>query len=431
MQLREYIQRQSRQDGVEHIHAVVDADIDLGTRAYQRLRSNASTLTWFHHVSGTACSVVANMFATTARIEQLLYCAGQTLTQRLNALPAHVCTWDDFCAYIRTDFAAIARPPSADSTIYTALDSLYELPQIRYWEGDSRPYFSLATLFSRARGDAEINAGIYRLSVVGPRTLTVNWRAGSRAHAVWQDYATRAEKMPVSIALGVDPALTFASLFPLPASGSELSFWGFIRARPQLVGRNGAELPLPQGAEVLLQGYVEPAELLPEGSYANHTGFYTNSVLCPIIQLEHIHMRPDAIVPVTVVGPPPTESALLGAQVWKLLAILLRREFPFILALGCPPETSHLPVLIVQVSVPQSEPEWERWRNTILQHPLLGRCHTLILVDETTDCADFSHIYWHCMNQELSCYSIVRHGLRLLDGVSWRFSGKKKVVVPF
>ncbi|MDY0212323.1 MAG: UbiD family decarboxylase [Desulfuromonadaceae bacterium] len=427
MPLREHIHQLSKLGDVAHIRHEVDADIDLSTQAYRRMCARATELTWFHHVKDTTCSVIANLFATTEKIEQLLSNAGLSLAQRLNALPLHILTWTDFSAYVRAEYAEVAAHHDVDTTVYAELGSLYELPMVRYWEGDSHPYFSLATLFSQARGAVETNAGIYRLATVGPRTLTVNWRAGSRAYTVWQDYASQAERMPVTIALGVDPALTFASMFPLPESGSELSFWGFIRAQPQQVDTNSYGLPLPQGAEVLLQGYVEPSQLLHEGSYANHTGFYTQSDLCPVIHIEKIHMHYDAIVPVTVVGPPPTESALLGAQVWSLLTVLLRRECPFILAVVCPQETSHLPVVIVQVSTPNTEQIWGLWRNTILNHSILGRTHTLILVDEATDCADFRHIYWHCMNQEVACYSVPRPSLRVIDGVCWRFNGRKKV----
>lgn len=431
MPLRTYICQQNQLGDVEHVHAAVAADIDLSMRIFQRMRSHKPALLWFHRVSGTSCSVVANLFATSARIEHLLCSSDRTLTQRLSALPPHVRTWEDFCTHIRTDYAVLTTPPGARAYSSVALNSLHELPQVRYWEGDSHPYFSLATLFSRAWGTTEINAGIYRLCVVGPHTLTVNWRAGSRAHAAWQGYAARAERMPVTIALGVDPTLTFASLFPLPASGSELSFWNFIRAGRQQINVNAAGLPLPPGAEVVLQGYVDPTQLQHEGSYANHTGFYTRSVPCPIIQVEQICMRSNAIIPVTLVGPPPTESALLGTQVWQLLAVLLQRECPFILTLTSPPETSHLPVLIIQVSAPATALIWERWRNIVLDHPILGRAHTLILVDTTTDTANFRHMYWHCMNQELECYTNPRPGLRLVDGVSWRFKGKKKVKLPF
>lgn len=431
MSLRDYIYKKNQQTEVEDIYSVVDADIALSAQVYKHRCSSTQKLMWFHNVDGTTCSVVSNLFSTTAEIEKLLSCDGCLLSQRISALPANIHTWDDLCAYIRAEYAVLPIQSRDVDPTYNSLKSLYKLPQVRYWAGDSRAYFSLATTFSRAWEAEEINAGIYRLSVVGPRTLIVNWRPGSRAHTAWQGYATRLEKMPVTIALGVDPRLTFASLFPLPASGSELSFWGFMRAQRQQVCMNDAGLPIPSGAEVLLQGYVEPLQLRHEGSYANHTGYYTDSIPCPVIQIQEMQMRPDAIVPITVVGPPPTESSVLGSHVWKLLAVLLRRECPFILELVCPQETSHLPVLIIQVSTPKNTQEWELWREVILNHPILSRSHTLILIEESTAIANFSHLYWHCMNQGISCFSSPRPDLRVVDGVGWLFNGRRKVVIPF
>jgi len=217
-------------------------------------------------------------------------------------------------------------------------------------------------------------------------------------------------------------------MFPLPGVGTELAFWGFMRGSARALRYNSERLPLPMDAEIVMEGYVDPFQLHEEGSYANHTGFYTESVPCPVMHIDNIRARDDAIMPITLVGPPPTENALLGTTIWQHLFVYIRRELPFLLHLSCPVETAYLPVIILQVKSPKSVSEWTDRKRIIQQHSILRRVHTLVLVDESTDISTFKLIYWHSMNLGLESYFVADSGMRVVDGVLWRYQGKRKVL---
>jgi len=428
MSLREFIQQHRYLAEVSDIHAAVDPDVHLSALVFARMRKHSSSIMWFHELQGSAFSVVSNLFATRERLNRVLTHAGESLEKRLEQLPSSVENWTEFSAYIRQHFACIQTAESETEAEYIEIDSLYDLPQVRYWPGDSCAYFSLSTVLTRAFDSSEINAGIYRLSPIDARSMTLNWRSGSRAYSAWRLYADRGERMPLTVVMGVDPALTFASMFPLPAVGAELAFWGFIRGCPQRLAFSAEGLPLPRGAEIVIEGHVDPVNLHYEGSFANHTGFYTESVPCPVMHVSSIRARYDAVMPITVVGPPPTENALLGTAIWQLLFVYIRRELPYLLHLICPPETAHLPVVIIQVQAPKCLAEWKMRREIILQHSILKRVHTLVLVDEQTEISNSKLIYWHCMNLEKDSYAVSDSGLRVVDGVLWRYRGKRKVL---
>lgn len=429
MSLREFIHQCRLSSEVVDIHTPVDADAFLSALLCAHKQENSSVpIMLFHKIEGSSFSLVANLFGTNKRIDSVLSHANVPLVKRMQEMPSRIESWKNFCAYIRQEFTCAQVTASERRFEFMELNSLYALPQLRCWAGDSRPYFSLPTVFTRAYATGDINAGVYRLSPISPRSLTLNWRPGSRAYARWRAYADRDERMPISVALGVDPALTFASLFPLPDIGNELAFWGFVRNRAQSMELNAAGLPAPLCAEIILEGYVDSVKLHPEGSFANHTGYYTDSALCPVMQVDSIRVREAAIMPVTVVGPPPTENAMLGATVWKLLFVFIQRELPCLLHLVCPAETSYLPVLLLQVQAPRSFKEWGVIKHTIQQHSLLSRAHTLILLDQTADISDPKLVYWYCMNLHNHSFHVLKSGMRVVDGVAWRYQGKRRVL---
>jgi 4-hydroxy-3-polyprenylbenzoate decarboxylase len=430
MSLREYISQHRSLSEVDDICDVVDPDTQLGAQVRARMHNPPPPIMYFRNIEGTSFSVVANLFATTERLNRLLTQCDKSLSLRLEELPSSVVTWSDFCDYIRLKYACSQVFDSEESVILSEIDSLYDLPQVRCWAGDTRAYFPLPTVFTRAIDSREINAGIYRLSPINSRAMTLNWRRGSNAYKMWRNYANQGKKMPLTVAMGVDPALTFASMFPLPGVGTELALWGFIRGCAQRLRYNREGLPFPLDAEIVMEGYVDPYQLHEEGGYANHTGFYTESVPCPVMHIDNIRAREGAIMPITLVGPPPTENALLGTTIWQHLFVYIRREIPFLLHLSCPAETAYLPLVVLQVKSPKSASEWNDSRRIILQHPILRRVHTLVLVDENTDISTFKLIYWHCMNLGLESYFVADSGMRVVDGVLWQYQGKRKVL-PF
>ncbi|MFO7831926.1 MAG: UbiD family decarboxylase [Desulfuromonadaceae bacterium] len=429
MSLREFIHQHRCLSEVVDIHTISVSDTSLSGQIYSQMQMRAPSIMLCHNADWGSFSVVANLFATEDRLNRVLEHGGESLSYRLDQLPSCIGSWSDFCAYLRRDYGDIEFSEIESDATFTELDSLYALPQIRYWSGDSRAYFSLPTVFTRDFDSGEVNAGIYRLSPLDSKTLSVNWRIGSRAYNLWRVYADRGLKMPVTVAMGVDPALAFAAMFPLPDVGAELAFWGFLRGGVQNVHFNNDGLPAPADAEVVIEGYVDPDLLLEEGSFANHTGFYTESVPCPVIHVSSIWARRDAIIPITVVGPPSTENGLLGANIWELLFVYIRRELPCLIDLICPAETSHLPVLIVQVQAPETIAEWITRKRAIQRHLILQRAHTLILVDDTSDISSSKLIYWHCMNLERDSYIISDSGMRIVDAVLWRYQGRRKVLI--
>src|SRR5687768_1339178 len=83
-------------------------------------------------------------------------------------------------------------------------------------------------------------------------------------------------KLEVAVAIGTEPASTFAAIVPVPPEVDEFIVAGFLRESPvELVKCETVDLEVPAHAEIVLEGYVRLDELRPEGPFGDHTGFYS------------------------------------------------------------------------------------------------------------------------------------------------------------
>src|SRR6201994_4276263 len=144
-------------------------------------------------------------------------------------------------------------------------------------------------------------------------------------------------RLPVAIAFGCPPAVTYAASAPLPAEIDEYLFAGFLgRDRIDLVDCVSVPLQVPAAAQVVLEGWVEPGARLPEGPFGDHTGFYTPLEPFPFMHVETMTMRSDAIYQSIVVGRPPQEDGPMGKATERIFLPLIRVMIPEIVDYDLP-----------------------------------------------------------------------------------------------
>ena len=120
--------------------------------------------------------------------------------------------------------------------------------------------------------------------------------------------------MPVAVALGGDPVLTYCATAPLPDQMDEYIFAGFLRKSPvRLTKCITQEIEVPADADLIIEGYIDPSEEFhPEGPFGDHTGFYSLTDNYPVFHVTCITHRKKAVFPATVVGIPPMEDAWIA-----------------------------------------------------------------------------------------------------------------------
>jgi 4-hydroxy-3-polyprenylbenzoate decarboxylase len=172
------------------------------------------------------------------------------------------------------------------------------------------------------------------MQVIDRRTTFMHWQIHKDGRADW--LATDG-RIPVAVALGLDPITAYSASAPLPKHIDEFMLAGFLRGSPvELVKGVTVDLEVPAHAEIVLEGYIEKDELGSEGPFGDHTGYYTAAEPFPVFHLTAMTMRKNAIYPSIVVGKPPQEDAWLGKATERIFLPAIRATVPEIVDYDLP-----------------------------------------------------------------------------------------------
>src|SRR4029077_17078125 len=193
-------------------------------------------------------------------------------------------------------------------------------------------------------------------------------------------------------ARGLDPVTTYSASAPLPKHIDELMFAGFLRGEAvDVVKGVTVDLEVPASAEIVLEGYVEQGDLVEEGPFGDHTGYYTAAEPFPVFHLTALTMRRDAIYPSIVVGKPPQEDGWLGKATERIFLPAIRASVPEIV-------DYHLPIAgafhnCCIVSIRKAYPGHARKvMHAIWGLGMLSLTKAVIVVDEHVDVHDYEQV---------------------------------------
>jgi 4-hydroxy-3-polyprenylbenzoate decarboxylase len=278
------------------------------------------------------------------------------------------------------------------------------LPVQHCWPGDVAPLVTWGLTITRGPHKARQNLGIYRQQVLARNRLILRWlphRGGAldfREHAL----AHPGTPFPVAVAIGADPATILGAVTPVPDSLSEYQFAGLLRGqRTELAAALGVPLQVPARAEIVLEGHVRPDpahasgyEHALEGPYGDHTGYYNEQAEFPVLTVERLTMRRDAIYHSTFTGKPPDEPSVLGLALNELFVPLLQRQFPEITDFHLPPEACSYRMAVVQIR--KAYPGHARRVMLGVWSHLRQFMYTkfVLVVDEDVDVRDWREVVW-------------------------------------
>lgn len=192
---------------------------------------------------------------------------------------------------------------------------LDKLPVLKCWPQDGGPFITLPLVISQDPETGDKNIGMYRMQVFDKRTTAMHWQRHKTGARHLEKAKKLGKKLEVAVALGGDPALSYAATAPIPPIPgiNEYSLTGFLRGKSiELTKGVTVDLEVPAHAEFVIEGYIDPEEpWRTEGPFGDHTGFYTLEDLYPVFHVTAITMRQNPIYPATIVGRPPMEDAYL------------------------------------------------------------------------------------------------------------------------
>jgi len=217
--------------------------------------------------------------------------------------------------------------------------SLRDMPILKCWPKDGGRFITLPNVHTRDPETGARNVGVYRMQVFDERTTAMHWQVHKVGARHGKRYYERNERMPVAVTLGGDPVLSFAATAPLPDGLDEILFAGFLRRKSiEMVKCKTIDLEIPADVDFVLEGYVQPGEMRPEGPFGDHTGYYTAVEDYPVFHLTAITHRQDAVYPTTIVGIPPMEDFYMADATVRIFLPVFKMNFPELVDMTLPAE---------------------------------------------------------------------------------------------
>ncbi len=399
--LREWIRLLEDENELVRVSAEVDPDLEITEIVDRTVKAGGPALL-FENPKGSKHPLLINQFGTERRMAlgfgvERLDELGERVADVLELQPPQG-LMDKVRSLQKLKSIAGSGPRSVRSgpvqeIVLTGDDvDLGLLPIQRCWPGDPAPFITLPAVITRDPRTGVRNVGMYRMQVIDRDRTYMHWQIHKDGRADW--LATDG-RIPVVVALGLDPVTAYSASAPLPKHIGELMLAGFFRGSPvEMVRCKTNDLEVPAHAEIALEGYIEKDELGLEGPFGDHTGYYTPAEPFPVFHVTAITMRRDAIYPSIVVGKPPQEDAWLAKATERIFLPAIKMTVPEIVDYDLPVAGAFHNCVIV--SIKKTFPgHAHKVMHAIWGLGMLSLSKAVVIVDEHVNVHDYEQVFFY------------------------------------
>ena len=408
--LREFVDFLEAKGALRRIKAPVSCELEMTEIADRAVKSGGPALL-FENVVDYDIPVLMNIFGTHQRVAWALGVETlDELTERArkvlelvkgppSGMMGKLRTLGDLAGLARTQPKLVRNAPCQDVVLTGEDIDLNALPALKCWPMDAGRFITLPLVISRDPETGVRNVGIYRMQIYDARTTGMHWQTHKvGAHHYRVSESANDERLEVAVALGGDPTTIWSGVLPIPPSMDEIGVSGFIRGEAvEMVKCRTVDLEVPAHAEFVLEGYVTPGELRPEGPFGDHTGYYSPAEEYPVFHVTAMTHRREPIYPTTMVGRPPTEDYFMGAAAAKLLLPALQMSLPEVVDINMPAEGAFHNLVIVAIKK-EYPGHARKVMHALWGLGLLMLAKTIIVVDHFVNVHDPSEVSWRVTN---------------------------------
>jgi 4-hydroxy-3-polyprenylbenzoate decarboxylase len=305
---------------------------------HRRIFEKGGPAILFENVKGSPFPALSNLYGTIERTDFLFRKTFPLVKQviELKADPTHF--FRNPLRYWRAPFTALSALPKRSrlrAPVAYGTTTIDQLPLIKSWPMDGGAFVTLPQVFTMPPGGGNImqsNIGMYRIQLSGNeyelnKEVGMHYQIHRGIGVHHTEYNQSNEPFRASIFIGGPPSHAFAAIMPLPEGLSELTFAGLLGGRRfRYARRNGFHLSAD--ADFVITGIIRKGEKKPEGPFGDHLGYYSLEHDFPVMEVERVYHRRDAIWHFTVVGRPPQEDSSFGYLIHRLVKELTTQEFP-------------------------------------------------------------------------------------------------------
>lgn len=399
----------------------VDPDLEIA-EIHRRVFDAEGPALLFERVKGSPFPALSNLYGTFERTEFLFRDTIDRVRRviELKADPGHF--FKNPTRYLGAPLTAVSALPMRKrfgAPVLYGETRIDQLPLIKSWPMDGGAFVTLPqvlTLPPGSRNIMESNLGMYRIQLTG-NEYALNQEVGMhyqihRGIGVHHTLYNKSEEpFRTSIFVGGPPSHAFSAIMPLPEGLSELTFAGMLGGRRfRYLRRNGHVLSAD--ADFVITGTIRKGEKKPEGPFGDHLGYYSLRHDFPVMDVERVYHRKDAIWHFTVVGRPPQEDSSFGYLIHELVKLLTPQEFPGIREINAVDAAGVHPLLLA-IGSERYMPFRERRPEEILTQA------NRILGSGQTSLAKFLIIAAEGDAPQLSTHDIAGFFRHVLERVDW------------
>jgi 4-hydroxy-3-polyprenylbenzoate decarboxylase len=340
--LRHCVHDLERRGQLIRIRSEVDPYLEMA-EIQRRLYAAQGPAVFFEQVKGSPFPSVCNLFGTMERC-RIIFRDTLEQVKRIVELKADPVSFlRNPGRYLAAPFAAVhalPRPAWIRQPVRYGQTTISQLPAVHSWPMDGGRYVTLPQVYTEdpdRPGVMKSNLGMYRVQLTGnsfipDRELGLHYQIHRGIGVHHARAGQRGEKLKVSIFVGGPPAHTFAAVMPLPEGLSELMFAGLFAGRSFRYVRHQGHL-LAADADFVITGTIDPQRTKPEGPFGDHLGYYSLQHEFPVMEVDAVYHRKDAIWPFTVVGRPPQEDTSFGELIHEVTAAMVPVSVPGLAAM--------------------------------------------------------------------------------------------------
>jgi len=406
--LQDFIKHLEEKGLLKRITVQVDPELEI-TEITDRISKQSGPALLFENVKNSAYPVLTNAMGTYERMSMALG------VEKLDDIGKDIEEFIDLSNYLGMMKKFKALPKLARMTTIFPLKlpirgacqeviekdepNLFTLPVLKCWPKDAGRFITLPLVITKDPETNMQNMGMYRLQLFDKNTTGMHWHLHKDGREIYEKYKILGQKMPVSVALGCDPAITYAATAPLPKMIDEMMFAGFLRKSPvKLVKSITNDIYVPADAEFVIEGYVDVNEALRlEGPFGDHTGYYSLTDYYPVFHVTCITHKKNPVYPATIVGKPPMEDCYMGKATERTFLPLLKIQHPEIIDINFPLEGVFHNCAIVSIKkrYPGHAKKimYSLWGMGQMMYTKL-----IIVVDENISPQDISTVAWKVFN---------------------------------
>lgn len=360
--LRGFIQLLEERGQLRRVKALVDPDLEIAEISNRMLQVGGPALL-FENVKGAEFPVAVNLMGT---VERICWAMNREKPEDLEDLgkklallqqpkpPKKISQAIDFGKVLFDVLKAKPNrdffPPCHQVIIEGENLDLNKIPMIRPYPNDAGRIITLGLVITKDCETGTPNVGVYRLQLQSKNTMTVHWlsvRGGAR-HL--RKAAQQGKKLEIAIALGVDPLIIMAAATPIPVDLSEWLFAGLYGGSGvRLAKCKTLDLEVPADSEIVLEGTITPGEMLPDGPFGDHMGYYGGVEDSPLIRFHCMTHRENPIYLTTFSGRPPKEEAMMAIALNRIYTPILRQQVQEITDFFLPMEALSYKAAIISI----------------------------------------------------------------------------------